>query len=100
MVAARDAEVKALTEKLKAFASETRRLIEQLKAETVSSHINGSRFAYRFRLSCLDPNRGNTDISVPVRVRDRLSRKSWQVIIALCRQIWMRLRENWMRWRN
>ena len=37
VVAARDAEVKALTEKLKAFAGETRRLIEQLKAETDKS---------------------------------------------------------------
>ena len=35
VVAARDVEVKALTEKLKAFASETRRLIEQLRVETV-----------------------------------------------------------------
>ncbi len=35
VVAARDAEVKTLTEKLKAFASETRRLIEQLRVETV-----------------------------------------------------------------
>jgi hypothetical protein len=39
VVTARDAEVKALTEKLKAFASETRRLIEQLKAETVLLQI-------------------------------------------------------------
>ena len=37
VVAARDAEVKSLTEKLKAFAGETRRLIEQLKAETDKS---------------------------------------------------------------
>ena len=31
MVAARDAEVKALTEKLKAFAAETRKLMDQVR---------------------------------------------------------------------
>ena len=50
MVAARDVEVKALTEKLKAFASETRRLIEQLKAETVPQSL--SLLVLHARWSC------------------------------------------------